>query len=117
MLVAFPVLFVALSISLTKFWLALAAVLFVQQVESNVLVPLILGREMQLNAVAILFFTLAMALLFGLPGAVLALPAAALTQIVIEEFYLRPRQINYSVLQRDADRIVRGESPAKTQDP
>ena len=32
-LVAFPVLFVALSISVTKFWLALAAILFVQQVE------------------------------------------------------------------------------------
>ena len=50
-LVAFPVLFVALSISVTKFWLALAAILFVQQVEVNFLVPYILGKEMRLNPV------------------------------------------------------------------
>jgi predicted PurR-regulated permease PerM len=109
-LVAFPVLFVALSISVTKFWLALAAILFVQQVEVNFLVPYILGKEMRLNPVLILFFTIAMGWLFGLPGAILALPAAALTKIAIEEFYLRPRGIEYSALEREAGRIVRKES-------
>lgn len=108
-LVAFPVLFVALSISLTKFWLALAVILFVQQVEVNVLVPYILGKEMRLNPVLILFFTIAMGWLFGLAGAILALPAAALTKIAIEEFYLRPRRLDYAVLEREADRIVRNE--------
>jgi putative permease len=109
-LVAFPVLFVALSISATKFWLALAVILFVQQVEVNFLVPYILGKEMKLNPVLILFFTIAMGWLLGLPGAILALPAAALTKIAIEEFYLRPRRINYAPLEREADRIVRNES-------
>jgi predicted PurR-regulated permease PerM len=109
-LVAFPVLFVALSISVTKFWLALAAILFVQQVEVNFLVPYILGKEMRLNPVLILFFTIAMGWLFGLPGAILALPAAALTKIAIEEFYLRPRRIEYSSLEREAGLIVRNES-------
>ena len=113
-LVAFPVLFVALSISVTKFWLALAAILFVQQVEVNFLVPYILGKEMRLNPVLILFFTVAMGWLFGLAGAILALPAAALTKIVIEEFYLRPRQVDYGPLERDADRIVRTESAHDT---
>lgn len=109
-LVALPVLFVALSISGTKFWLALVVILFVQQIEANFLVPYILGREMRLNPVLILFFTIAMGWLFGLPGAILALPAAALTKIAIEEFYLRPRRVQYSSLQREADRIVRNES-------
>jgi putative permease len=109
-LVAFPVLFVALSISLTKFWLALAAILFVQQIEVNFLVPYILGREMRLNPVMILFFTVAMGWLFGLAGAILALPAAALTKIAIEEFYLRPRHVDYAPLEREAGRIVRGET-------
>jgi putative permease len=109
-LVAFPVLFVALSISVMKFWLALAAILFVQQVEVNFLVPYILGKEMRLNPVLILFFTIAMGWLFGLPGAILALPAAALTKIAIEEFYLRPRRVEYSPLEREANRIVRNES-------
>ncbi|HET7228074.1 MAG TPA: AI-2E family transporter [Chthoniobacterales bacterium] len=109
-LVAFPVLFVALSISLTKFWLALAAILFVQQIEVNFLVPYILGREMRLNPVMILFFTVAMGWLFGLAGAILALPAAALTKIAIEEFYLRPRHVDYAPLEREAGRIVRNET-------
>ncbi len=108
-LVAFPVLFVALSMSVTKFWLALAVILFVQQVEVNFLVPYILGKEMRLNPVLILFFTIAMGWLFGLAGAILALPAAALTKIAIEEFYLRPRGIDYPPLERDARRIVRKE--------
>ena len=113
-LVAFPVLFVALSISVTKFWLALGAILFVQQVEVNFLVPYILGKEMRLNPVLILFFTIAMGWLFGLAGAILALPAAALTKIVIEEFYLGPREVDYAPLERDADRIVRTESAHDT---
>lgn len=113
-LVAFPVLFVALSISLTKFWLALAAILFVQQVEVNFLVPYILGREMRLNPVLILFFTIAMGWLFGLPGAILALPAAALTKIAVEEFYLRPRRVDYAPLERDAAQIVRNASAHDT---
>src|SRR5438270_7770014 len=109
-LVAFPVLFVALSISVTKFWLALAAILFVQQIEVNFLVPYILGKEMRLNPVLIVSCTVAIGWLFGLAGGILAWPAAALTKIVIEEFYLRPREVDYAPLERDADRIVRTES-------
>jgi putative permease len=116
-LVAFPVLFVALSVSVTKFWLALAVILFVQQVEANVLVPYILGKEMRLNPVLILFFTLAMGYLLGFAGAILALPAAALAKIAIEEFYLRPRRIEYSSLEREADRIIRNESARDTIGP
>ena len=111
-LVAFPVLFVALGISVAKFWLALAVILFVQQIEVNFLVPVILGKQMRLNPVLILFFTVAMGWLFGLAGAILALPAAALTKIVIEEFYLRPRGTDYAPLEREAERIVRSESAA-----
>lgn len=108
-IMAFPILFVALSLGATKFWLALAVILFVQQVETTVLVPYVFGREMQLNSVVILFFTLAMGSLLGLIGAVLAVPAAALVQILIDEFYLRPRRINYAALETESERIVAGE--------
>jgi predicted PurR-regulated permease PerM len=46
----------------------------VQQVEVNFLVPYILGKEIRLNPVLILFFTVAMGWLFGLAGAILACP-------------------------------------------
>jgi putative permease len=107
-LTSIPALFVALSMGGDKFGLALLAVLFVQQVETNVLVPFILGASMELNPVSILFFTLAMSSLFGLTGAVLAVPAAALFKIVIDEFYLRRRLLNEPQIQLEAKQIVLG---------
>jgi predicted PurR-regulated permease PerM len=110
-LVSIPVLFLALSLGATKFWLALAVILIVYQVELNLLVPVVLGREMRLHPVNILFFTLAMGSLFGIVGAILALPAAALVQIVIDEFYLRPRKMNKTEIDREAATLLRGTSP------
>jgi putative permease len=108
-LTSIPALFVALSLGVDKFGLALLAVLFVQQVETNVLVPFILGKSMELNPVSILFFTLAMSSLFGLTGAVLAVPAAALFKIVIDEFYLRPQGLDQDQIQLQAKQIIRGK--------
>ena len=93
----------------TKFWLALAIILIVYQIELNLLVPVVLGREMRLHPVVILFFTLAMGILFGLLGAILALPAAALSQILIDEFYLRPRRVNHAEINREATTLLRGK--------
>ncbi len=62
-----PILLVALSMGATKFCLALGVILLVYQVELNVLVPGVLGKEMRLHPVNILFFTPATAELFGLP--------------------------------------------------
>lgn len=83
--------------------------LFVQQVETNLLVPFVMGKEMKLHPVTILFFTLAMGTLFGLAGAILALPAAALTQIVLDEFYLRPRRPNPDAINVQAERLIQGK--------
>ena len=108
-LVSIPVLFLALSLGATKFWLALLVILVVYQVEINLLVPIVLGREMRLHPVNILFFTLAMGSLFGILGAILALPSAALTQILIDEFYLRPRKLSYAEIDREAAALLRGK--------
>jgi predicted PurR-regulated permease PerM len=107
-LVSIPILLVALSMGATKFWLALGVIVLVYQVELNVLVPGVLGKEMRLHPVNILFFTLATATMFGLPGVFLAVPAAALVQIVIDEFYLQPRKPDYAALEREAAALVEG---------
>ena len=107
--VAIPILFVALSMGATKFWLGLGVILLVYQVELNFLVPFVLGKEMRLHPVNILFFTLAMATSFGILGAILALPAAALVQIVIDEFYVKPRKLDHATIQREAAALVRHE--------
>ncbi len=108
-LVAIPILLVALSLGATKFWLALGVIVVVYQVELNVLVPGVLGKEMRLHPVNILFFTLATATMFGLLGVFLAVPAAALVQIVIDEFYLQPRKLDYAGFDREAARLVEGK--------
>jgi len=105
-LVSIPILLVALSMGATKFWLALGVIVLVYQVELNVLVPGVLGKEMRLHPVNILFFTLATAELFGLLGVFLAVPAAALVQIVIDEFYLQPRKLDYAALDNEATALV-----------
>jgi len=107
-LVSIPILLVALSMGATKFWLALGVIVLVYQVELNVLVPGVLGKEMRLHPVNILFFTLATAELFGLLGVFLAVPAAALVQIVIDEFYLEPRKLDRATLDREAAALVEG---------
>jgi len=108
-LVSIPILLVALSLGATKFWLALGVIVLVYQVELNVLVPGVLGKEMRLHPVNILVFTLATATLFGLLGVFLAVPAAALVQIIIDEFYLQPRKVNYAALDREAAALVEGK--------
>jgi predicted PurR-regulated permease PerM len=108
-LVSIPILLVALSMGATKFWLALGVIVLVYQIELNVLVPGVLGKEMRLHPVNILFFTLATATMFGWLGVFLAVPAAALVQIVIDEFYLRPRNPDYAALDREAAALVEGK--------
>ena len=48
--------------------------------------------------------------LFGLTGAVLAVPAAALFKILIDEFYLRHHLLNEDQIQSQAKDIILGES-------
>src|SRR5881392_1835272 len=109
-LVAIPILLVALSLGATKFWLALGVIVLVYQIELNLLVPGVLGKEMRLHPVNILFFTLATGTMFGLLGVVLAVPAAALFQIAIDEFYLRRRKPDYAAIEREAAALVEGKN-------
>jgi putative permease len=108
-LVSIPILLVALSLGATKFWLSLGVIVLVYQIELNLLVPGVLGKEMRLHPVNILFFTLATASMFGLAGVFLAVPAAALVQIVIDEFYLQPRSPDYAAIEREAAALVEGK--------
>jgi putative permease len=103
-----PGLFVAASIGLDKFGLAVACYLFIQQIETNVLIPFIMGKQMDLHPVTIMFFILSMTTLFGLIGAVLVIPAAALTKILLSEFYLRPRGRDPEYCESTARQLVAG---------
>jgi predicted PurR-regulated permease PerM len=104
--VAIPALLVAASMGISHFLLALLAILFVQQVETNILIPFVMGKQMDLHPVIIMFFTLAMGTLFGIVGAFLVMPAAALCKILIGEFYLHDRHEDKRRFDAEAAEIV-----------
>jgi predicted PurR-regulated permease PerM len=68
----------------------LVVVLVVQQVEGNLLQPLIMGRALHLHPAAILVAVTAGGLLLGVAGALLAVPLVAVTYRILEYLRLHP---------------------------
>jgi predicted PurR-regulated permease PerM len=62
----------------------LAVILLVQQIEGNVLYPIVVGRRLRLHPVAILLALAAGGVLAGVAGAFLAVPALAVGSAVLE---------------------------------
>ena len=104
---AAPALFVAAGMGGQTFLLTGAAILFVQQVESNLLVPFIMGKQLELHPFSIVFFALAFGSLFGLAGAILAVPAAAVVKVLFDEFYLQPNRVPESEIGERSQTLVR----------
>lgn len=77
------VLVALVSQGLTTALIVLAIVLAVQQIEGNVLQPLLQGRSMQLHAGVILLAVAAGSTLFGIVGAFLAVPVVATVAVVM----------------------------------
>jgi predicted PurR-regulated permease PerM len=69
-------------------------VLVYQQVESNLLQPLVYSQAVQLNGLVILIALLVGGQLLGIPGALLAIPVAEIIRILVTEIlaYRRSRQ-------------------------
>jgi len=82
---AVPAIAVALSVSPT---LALAVIVFFfaqQQLENHVLVPKIMQRQVGISAVTVIIALLIGGSLLGIVGAILAVPTAAILQVLFEE--------------------------------
>jgi predicted PurR-regulated permease PerM len=63
-----------------------------QQVENAVLVPKLMGETVGLNAVTVITALLVGSELLGLAGALLAVPTAAIVQVLFEELYLKEHE-------------------------
>jgi predicted PurR-regulated permease PerM len=77
-------------------WKAVVLLVFVlvyQQVESNLLQPLVYSQAVQLNGLVILIALLVGGQLLGIPGALLAIPVAEIIRIVITEISAYRRAI------------------------
>ena len=80
---ALPAIVIALLESPVKALYVLLLMLLVQQIESNILTPKILGESVGLHPLTVIFVVLAGGHLFGLLGLLLAVPVTAVGRIVV----------------------------------
>jgi predicted PurR-regulated permease PerM len=85
---ALPAILVALSTQPDKVIWVIAAAAVIQLGENLVLVPRVMARTVGVHPVVSLLSLAAFGKLFGLPGGLLAIPLAAVIQIVLDRFVL-----------------------------
>jgi len=82
---AIPVVLAALSVSPITALIMVVYIIVYQQIESNVLNPVIYGRSDQLPPLVIFVAFLTGSILFGILGALIAVPAANIIRILVRE--------------------------------
>lgn len=87
MLGGLPVMIVAFSDSPVKALLAFVAVVVIQQFENHVLVPKVMQRTLGLNPLISIIAVLIGAKVYGIVGALLAIPLATILSVVLTEIY------------------------------
>jgi predicted PurR-regulated permease PerM len=86
---AVPAILVALSISPQTTLMVVAAAICIQMLENYLFVPKVMDRSVGISAVVTLLSLVAFGALFGLLGAVLAIPLAAIVQTLFDKLVLQ----------------------------
>ena len=87
---AIPAALIAFSISPSKVVWVIVATLFIQQMENSVLVPRVMRKAVGVNPFVSLLAIFAFSSLFGVAGAVMAIPIAAIIQLLLDRFVFNP---------------------------
>jgi predicted PurR-regulated permease PerM len=85
-LAAIPAVAVAATVSWNKVLLVIVFFVIQQQFENHVLVPKVMERQVGLSAVAVILALLIGGSLLGIAGAILAVPTAAILQVIVSEW-------------------------------
>lgn len=113
LLSAVPPILVALAADpLQAAWVA-ALFVVVQQLENNLIVPLVMARAVDVHPLSVTFMVLAMGALFGVVGALIAVPAIVVLKTLYQELYLTRHPGDPEVLAAQSDRIVAEEPAAR----
>ena len=113
---AIPALIIALSVDPRLIVWVVVVHTAIQLLENYVLAPRVMRHTVGVNPVVTLLSLLAFGSLFGLPGALMAIPIAAVVQLVLDRLVLGPETTmakapagrdNLSVLRLDAQELVR----------
>ena len=83
-----PILLALISDPFTVVWVILAFFI-IQQVEGNLLQPIVMSRAVDLHPALVVFAILIMGTLFGLVGVFLAVPLVAAFQVLVRELWVQ----------------------------
>ncbi len=81
-----PAVLVALAIDPGKALITVAYAAVIQQFEANILVPRVMGRSVGISQLTVLLGILVGSLLYGLPGTFIAVPVAAMLQVILAHY-------------------------------
>jgi predicted PurR-regulated permease PerM len=87
---AIPAGLVALSIAPDKLVWVIVATVVIQQLENSLLVPRVMRKAVGVNPFVTLLALFAFSSLFGIAGALMAIPMAAIIQLLLERFVFHP---------------------------
>ena len=114
---AVPAALVALSIAPDKLIWVIVATLVIQQLENSLLVPRIMRKAVGVNPFVTLLALFAFSSLFGLAGALMAIPIAAMIQLALNHFVFKQSTVEMEVADgRDYASRLRYEAQDLAQD-
>jgi predicted PurR-regulated permease PerM len=94
---AIPAAVIALSIAPSKLLWVIAATTVIQQIENSVLVPRVMRKAVGVNPFVSLLAIFAFSSLFGIAGALMAIPIAAIIQLLLDRFVFHPAAMESEV--------------------
>ena len=100
---AIPALMAALSTDPSKAIWVLVATGLIQMMENVLLVPRVMKNSMGVNPIIILLSLVAFGSVFGFAGALLALPLAAIIQLILDRILNPPESSNGQFSEKEAD--------------
>ena len=107
---------ITLSESPDKIWWVIAAIVVIQQAENAILVPRIMDRAVGVNAIVTLLAIAAFGSLLGIVGAILAIPLAAIIQVLLDFWVLNYEEPPTVIEGRDKAAVVRYQAQDLAQD-
>ena len=114
---AVPAALVAISIAPDRLIWVIVATIVIQQLENTLLVPRIMRKAVGVNPFVTLLFLFAFSSLFGIAGALMAIPIAAIVQLVLNHFVFKQGTVKMEVSEgRDYASRLRYEAQDLVQD-
>ncbi|WP_272910997.1 AI-2E family transporter [Falsiroseomonas oryziterrae] len=112
---AVPPVLLALAEGGTTFLWTAALFLAIQQVESNMIMPLVERRMVSLPPALLLFAVVAVGVVFGLPGILLAAPITVVAFVLVKKLYVRETLGRATEVPGEAEATTEPTAGAKTE--